>query len=81
MNKNFTGIRLLIKARELTYGYDVLEYDGKRFSKNNMKANETKIRVNKHIIGEIIVSEICIGFIKSDDTRYIKDIYDERFKA
>lgn len=48
--------RMLVKAASGTHGYDVVEIDINHgtFKKKNVSQQETKIRVNKSILGEII---------------------------
>jgi hypothetical protein len=48
--------RMVIKAASGTHGYDVVEIDihNGTFKKKNVSQQETKIRVNKSILGEIL---------------------------
>ena len=79
-NDNFTGIRMLVKSRVRTYGYDVIELDvNHNLRNNNLKSTETNIRVNKKIIGEVMIAGISIRAIKEDDTRTIEEHWTEQF--
>ena len=77
---NFTGIRMVVKSRVRTYGYDVIEMDKSgTLRNNNLKASETNIRTNKNIIGEVMIAGISIRAIKSDDTRTIQEQWNTQF--
>ena len=76
----FTGIRMMVKAEVNTHGYKVVEMNKQGVKRNTIiKSNETNIRVNKSIIGEVLISGICVKIIKDDDERSIDMIWTEQF--
>lgn len=60
--------RMLVRATENSYGYDTVDIDinNGTFKRTIVKASETKIRVNKSILGEILNPHKPLGLNEID---------------